>query len=70
MAALTQPAHIAATDWTGTVRTFGKFGSAYEVTGSAGRTAEGKELVFIRVLRTGETTEYEIDSMLQDPEAM
>ncbi len=70
MAALPQPTQTEATDWTGAVRTFGKFGPAYEVTGPAGRSADGKDLVFIRVLRTGETTEYEVDSMVQDPEAI
>ncbi len=70
MAALPHSAHAEVTDWTGTVKTFGKFGPAYEVTGSAGRSDDGKDLVLIRVLLTGETSEYEIDSMLQDPEAV
>jgi hypothetical protein len=40
------------------------------VLGPAGRSPEGKDLVMIRVLRTGETTEYEADAMTNDPGAM
>jgi hypothetical protein len=67
MAALTQST---VPPWVGAVKTFGRFGPAYEVLGPAGRSPEGKDLVMIRVLRTGETTEYEADAMTNDPGAM
>jgi hypothetical protein len=55
---------------TGTLKTFGHSGPMYEVLGPAGRSAQGKESVTIRVFGTGEVTDYPVDEMLQDPEAV
>lgn len=41
----------------------------YEVLGPAGRSATGDPLVSIRVVPTGEVTEYDFDDMMNDPEA-
>ena len=67
MAALPQPAVELLI---GAVKTFGRFGPAYEVIGYAGRSEQGKDMVTICVLRTGETTTYEVDAMRQDSEAV
>jgi len=42
----------------------------YEVLGPAERFMPGKESVTIRVFGTGEVTDYPIEEMLQDPEAV
>jgi len=42
----------------------------YEVLGPAGRTLRGKEAVTVRVFGTGEVTDYPVEEMLQDPEAV
>ncbi len=55
---------------TGTLKTFGSSGPMYEVLGPAGRSARGKESVTIRVFGTGEVTDYPVEEMLQDPEAV
>ena len=54
----------------GVIKSFGRFGPQYEVLGYAGHSSEGKDLVTIRVVRSGEMTEYEYDSMMADPEAV
>lgn len=51
------------------MKTFGKFGPAYEAVGIAGQSTTGKNLVTIRVLQTGMVTDYEVDAMMEDPEA-
>jgi len=56
--------------WTGTLKTFGASGPMYEVLGPAGRLVQGKEAVTIRVFGTGEVTDYPMEEMLQDPEAV
>jgi hypothetical protein len=55
--------------WIGSIKTIGKYGPMYEVLGSAGRSAKGEELVSIRVVPTGEVTDYEFEDMITDPEA-
>jgi hypothetical protein len=55
---------------TGTLKTFGRSGPMYEVLGPAGRAVQGKEAVTIRVFGTGEVTDYPVEEMLQDPEAV
>jgi hypothetical protein len=50
------------------VKSFGRLGPQYEVVGYAGRSSKGDELVQVRVLRSGEVTEYEYSAMLADPE--
>lgn len=67
MAAQPQPA---LSPYAGTIKTFGEFGPMYEVLGSAGRSPQGKELVTIRVFGTNEVTEYGVDEMIADPEAV
>ncbi|HWZ51119.1 MAG TPA: DUF5397 family protein [Granulicella sp.] len=52
----------------GLVKSFGRLGPQYEVVGYAGRSSKGDELVQVRVLRSGEVTEYEYSAMLADPE--
>jgi len=42
----------------------------YEVLGAAGRSAKGDALVSIRVVPTGEVTDYEFEDMMNDPEAV
>ena len=54
----------------GVVKSFGRLGPQYEVLSYAGHSSEGKDLVKIRVIRSGELTEYEYDSMMADPEAI
>jgi len=56
--------------WAGTLKTFGSSGPMYEVLGPAGRSVQGKEAVTIRVFGTGEVTDYPVEEMLQDPEAV
>ena len=52
----------------GAFRRFGPYGPAYEVIGEgASGTAEGT-LMKIRVLETGEETEYPLSDILADPE--
>jgi hypothetical protein len=55
--------------WIGSIKTIGKYGPMYEVLGPAGRSANGEELVSIRVVPTGEVTDYEFEDMMNDPEA-
>ncbi len=55
--------------WVGSIKTIGKYGPIYEVLGPAGRSAKGDELVSIRVVSTGEVTDYEFEDMMNDPEA-
>jgi len=66
MAAQPQPevAH-----WVGSIKTIGQYGPMYEVLGPAGRSAKGDALVSIRVVPTGEVTDYELEDMMNDPEA-
>ena len=52
------------------VKTFGAHGPQYEVTGYAGQSAAGEELVEICVVRTGEILPYEYSEMMLDPEAI
>lgn len=56
--------------WIGALKTFGSSGPMYEVLGPAGYSAQGKELVSIRVFGTGEVTKYPLEAMLDDPEAV
>ncbi len=67
MAALPQPAVEA---YVGAIKTFGRFGPAYEVISYAGPSEQGDHLVNIRVLQTGEMTTYELNAMSHDPEAI
>jgi len=52
----------------GSVRTFGKYGPMYEVTGFAPPSPEGEPMVSILVIESGETLDYELDAVLADPE--
>jgi hypothetical protein len=52
----------------GTIKSFGPFGPKYEV-GRALRPLEGGDwLVEIKIVETGETTEYRLTRLLDDPE--
>jgi len=52
----------------GSIRTFGKYGPMYEVTGFAPASPEGEPMVSILVIESGETLDYELEAVLVDPE--
>ncbi len=62
--AVTQPVAIPV----GTIKSFGPWGPEYEVLGSA-PPENGKQMIKIVIVRTGEETTYSFDAMLEDPEA-
>lgn len=51
----------------GSFRRFGLFGPAYEVIGPGASEAAGEPRMLIRLLETGEETEYRVESILVDP---
>ena len=54
----------------GAIKTFGEFGEPYEVLGLSRPGAEGDWLMKIRMVKTGEETEYSYRHILDDPEAI
>ena len=53
----------------GAIKSFGAYGPEYEVLGLAA-PENGKQRVKIILVRTGEVTDYDFDSMMTDPEAL
>ncbi len=53
----------------GGFKTFGPFGPAYQVVGPIRRLADGDWLVRVRLLETGEETEYRYAHLVDDPKA-
>lgn len=53
----------------GQIRTFGCDGPAYQVLETSAQKLNGKPSLRIRVLNTGEETEYPLEQALNDPEA-
>lgn len=53
----------------GQIRTFGFDGPAYQVLETSSQQFDGKQSLRIRVLNTGEETEYPLEQALNDPEA-
>jgi hypothetical protein len=51
----------------GSIRTFGEYGPIYEVTGMAPANEDGEPMVFILVIESGETLDYELEAVLADP---
>jgi hypothetical protein len=62
--AVTQPVGIPV----GIIKSFGPWGPEYEVLDAA-EPEEGKPMVKIVLVRTGEETTYSFDAMMEDPEA-
>lgn len=60
-----QPANIPV----GEIKTFGPVGPMYEVLRPLNQLANGDWLVMVRVVATGEETEYELSHILDDPQA-
>ena len=53
----------------GMVKTFGDFGPAYQVGKPIRETEEGDWMVQIKLVATGEDTEYFLSKILDDPAA-
>ena len=51
----------------GEIKTFGPVGPKYEVLRPLNQLTNGDWLVMIRVIATGEETEYELSHILADP---
>jgi hypothetical protein len=54
----------------GAIKTFGEIGDPYEVLGIARPLADGDWLMKIRLVKTGEETEYSYRHILEDPKAV
>ena len=54
----------------GAVKTFGEIGDPYEVLGIARPGADADWLMKIRLVKTGEETEYSYRHILADPKAV
>ena len=53
----------------GKVKTFGVIGEEYEVGQALRQVDDGDWLVTIKMIKTGETAEYRLTHILDDPEA-
>jgi hypothetical protein len=53
----------------GKIKSFGPFGPKYEVREPLRALDDGDWLIAIRMVETGEQTEYRLSRLLQDPEA-
>ncbi len=53
----------------GRIKNFGPFGPKYEVREPIRPIGDGDWLIAIRLVETGELTEYRLSRLLQDPEA-
>lgn len=51
----------------GTFRRFGRLGPVYEIIGTAETHTEGRRLMSIRVVETGEELAYPLRSIFEDP---
>jgi len=54
---------------TGKIKSFGAFGPKYEVLEPTRVLADGDWMIGIRLVETGEVTEYRFSHLLNDPEA-
>jgi hypothetical protein len=54
----------------GVVKTFGEIGDPYEVLGVSRPGVDGDWLMKIRLVKTGEKTEYSYRHILEDPKAV
>ena len=54
----------------GKIKSFGAFGPKYEVREPTRQLADGDWLVIVRMVETGEETEYRLSRLLQDPEGV
>jgi len=54
---------------TGKIKTFGPVGEEYEVGPAIRQADDGDWLVAIKMIKTGETAEYRLTHILDDPEA-
>ncbi len=52
----------------GRYRRFGRVGPAYEVLGVARELPDGDTMLRVRILETGEETEYRMSHAAEDPE--
>ena len=53
----------------GKVKCFGDFGPSYEVGSPLRETEDGDWMVLIKLVATGEETEYPLSKILDDPDA-
>jgi hypothetical protein len=53
----------------GKIKSFGAFGPKYEVGHALRRSDDGDWLVEVKMVETGETAEYRLTHLLDDPEA-
>jgi len=53
----------------GVIKSFGAFGPKYEVGQALRRSDDGDWLVEVKMVETGETAEYRLTRLLDDPEA-
>lgn len=53
----------------GKIKSFGPFGPKYEVGHPVRQSEDGDWLVEVRMVETGETAEYRLTRLLDDPEA-
>jgi hypothetical protein len=63
----TLPIQDPALDVIGSIRTFGPYGPMYEVTGMAPPNEDGEPMVSLLVIESGETLDYELEAVLEDP---
>ena len=65
-----QTAHsFPAPDLLGGFKTFGVFGPAYQVIKPIRELGDGDWIVLVRVIETGEETEYRYSHLINDPKA-
>lgn len=65
MATLPIPHHVH--DVIGSIRTFGDYGPMYEVTGIAAPNEDGEPMVSLLVIKSGETLDYQLEAVFEDP---
>jgi hypothetical protein len=53
----------------GKIKSFGAFGSKYEVGHALRQLDDGDWMIVVKMVESGETTEYRMTRMLDDPEA-
>jgi hypothetical protein len=63
----TLPIQDPALDVIGSIRTFGDYGPMYQVTGIAQPDKDGDPRVSLLVIESGETLDYSLEAVLQDP---
>jgi hypothetical protein len=51
----------------GSIRTFGEYGPMYQVTGTASPGKDGSPRVSLLVIESGETLDYSLEAVLEDP---